>query len=70
LPQGAGKKGFVKVERFTSSENKAAYMYILTPHGIEEKSKVTARFLQRRMAEFDAIKQQIEELRQEVSGEK
>ena len=63
------KKGFVKVERFTSSDNKAAYMYLLTPHGIEEKAKVTTRFLQRKMEEYDTIKQQIEKLKQEVSGE-
>ncbi len=60
------KKGFVKIERFTSSDNKAAYAYLLTPHGIEEKTRVTARFLQRKMAEFDVIKQQIEELKLEV----
>ncbi len=63
------KKGFVKVERFTSSKNKAAYMYKLTPRGIEEKSKVTVHFLKRKMAEYDAIKQQIEELKQEVSAD-
>ncbi len=61
------KKGFVKVERFTSSENKAAYMYILTPNGIEEKSRITVSFLKRKMKEFEEIKQQIEELKQEVS---
>ena len=33
------KKGFVKINRFKSSNNKAVYMYILTPHGIEEKTK-------------------------------
>ena len=63
------KKGFVKVERFTSSENKAAYMYILTPYGIEEKSRLTMRFLKRKIKEFEKIKQQIEELKQEVSDE-
>ena len=64
------KKGFVKVERFTSSENKAAYMYILTPpHGIEEKSRITVSFLQRKMKEFEEIKQQIEELKKEIPGD-
>ena len=29
------KKGFVKIDRFTTSDNKATYMYILTPGGIE-----------------------------------
>ena len=61
------KKGFVKVDRFTSSDNKAAYMYLLTPQGIEEKGTVTARFLKRKMAEFYEIKDQIEKLKQEVS---
>jgi hypothetical protein len=40
--------------------------YLYTPHGIEEKNKVTARFLKRKMIEFDVIKQQIEELKREV----
>ena len=62
------KKGFVKIDCFTSSDNKAAYAYLLTPHGIEEKTRVTARFLQRKMAEFDVIKQQIEELKLEVKS--
>jgi EPS-associated MarR family transcriptional regulator len=61
------KKGFVKVDRFTSSDNKAAYIYLLTPRGIEEKGTVTARFLKRKMAEFNEIKDQIEKLKQEVS---
>lgn len=60
------KKGFVKIDRFTSSDNKAAYIYLLTPRGIEEKARITDRFLQRKMQEYKAIKQQIEELRQEV----
>lgn len=61
------KEGFVKVDRFTSSDNKAAYLYLLTPKGIEEKARVTHGFLKRKMAEFQEIKKQIEELRQEMS---
>jgi len=61
------KKGFVKVDRFTSSDNKAAYMYLLTPKGIEEKARVTHGFFKRKMAEFEEIKKQIEELRHEMS---
>ena len=61
------KKGFVKVDRFTSSDNKAAYMYLLTRKGIEEKARVTHGFLKRKMAEFEEIRKQIEELKQEIS---
>jgi EPS-associated MarR family transcriptional regulator len=60
------KKGIVKIDRFTSSDNKAAYMYILTPHGIEQKAKITARFLKRKMKEYEEIKHEIETLKQEV----
>ena len=60
------KKGFVKIDRFTSSQNKAAYMYLLTPHGIEEKAKITVNFLKRKMNEYKKIKQEIEELKKDV----
>ena len=63
------KKGLVKVDRFTSSDNKAAYMYLLTPRGIDEKAQVTRRFLKRKMAEFEEIRIQIEELKNEISKE-
>ena len=62
------KKGFVKVDRFTSSENKAAYLYLLTPRGIEEKAMVTNSFLKRKMAEFEEIKKQIKDLKLEISN--
>ena len=63
------KKGFVKINRFKSSQNKAAYMYLLTPHGLEEKTKITVRFLRRKIEEFEEIKQQIEEISREVESE-
>ena len=63
------KKGFVKINRFKSSDNKAGYMYLLTPHGIEAKTKITVNFLKRKMNEYEKIKQEIEELKEEVEAE-
>ena len=63
------KKGFVKINRFKSSQNKAAYMYILTPHGLEEKTKITVNFLKRKIQEFDEIKRQIQEIAHEAESE-
>lgn len=68
-PKELVKKGIVKIERLTSSDNKARYMYLLTPHGIEQKTKITASFLRRKMAEYAQLKQEIYELSQEVNGE-
>lgn len=63
------RKGIVKIDRFTSSDNKAAYMYLLTPRGVEEKSKVTVSFLKRKMKEYEEITQEIEFLKQEVGDD-
>jgi EPS-associated MarR family transcriptional regulator len=63
------EKGLVKLGNFTSAEDKRRYAYILTPKGISEKAAITRRFLGRKMEEYDAIKAEIDELRQEINGE-
>ncbi|MGZ8251823.1 MAG: MarR family EPS-associated transcriptional regulator, partial [Methylophilaceae bacterium] len=37
--------GLLKVTNFRNSKRKLAYMYLLTPCGIEEKANITIRFL-------------------------
>ena len=59
-------KGLVKANNFRNNRNKLAYAYLLTPKGIEEKVRLTSRFLKRKMAEYEALKAEIEQLRQEV----
>jgi hypothetical protein len=44
-----------------------AYAYVLTPKGLREKAKITARFLKRKVREYELLKTEIERLRQEVS---
>lgn len=56
-------RGSVKATNFTNSKNRKAYMYLLTPRGIEEKARITARFLKLRMREYELLKREIEELR-------
>jgi EPS-associated MarR family transcriptional regulator len=58
--------GMVKAFNFKNAVNKVAYFYTLTPQGIEEKTKVTHRFLKRKMAEYESILLEIEELRADV----
>ena len=60
------EKGLVKMSNFRRSERKLAYSYVLTPKGIDEKVNVTVRFLQRKMAEYDALSQEIKRLNREV----
>ena len=61
-------RGWVKVNNFKKSDSKAAYAYLLTPSGIEEKAKITVRFLKQRMKDYEQIKQEIAELEAEVNG--
>jgi len=60
------QKGFVKVENFKKSSNKIKYLYCLTPRGIEEKSRMTYHFLERKMREYEHLEREIEQLREEV----
>jgi len=60
------EKGWVKVQNFGRSSNKLGYVYLLTPSGEVQKSVLTALFLKRKLGEYEALKREIEELRQEV----
>lgn len=59
-------KGSLKVNNFRNNDNKLAYAYLLTPHGIEEKARVTVSFLKRKLREYESLQKEIEELRCEV----
>ena len=61
------EKGLIKVQNFKSSKRKLAYAYLLTPAGIAEKAALTQRFLARKMEEYDALKAEIEQLKQEAA---
>jgi EPS-associated MarR family transcriptional regulator len=60
-------KGLVKASNFRNNNNKLAYMYLLTPSGIEEKSAITLSFLKWKMQEYEALQAEIEELRREAA---
>lgn len=61
------EKGLIKVNNFRNSERKRAYLYLLTPRGIEEKAVVTGRFLKRKLDEYESIKRELEELQLEAA---
>jgi EPS-associated MarR family transcriptional regulator len=51
--------GHIKAGNFSKNPNKSVYLYLLTPQGIAEKTKLTAGFLMRKMAEYRALKKEI-----------
>ena len=56
------KQGLIRVERFKNSKNKTAYMYHLTPNGIEAIGKLTFNFLKKKIREYDDLKEEIKTL--------
>lgn len=62
-------KGWVKAGNFSRSPNKKGYAYLLTPKGVEAKTRLTARFLKHKMREYDKLMQEIAELQQEVQAQ-
>ena len=60
------KKGLVKVGNFKKSNNKYGYIYLLTPHGLEEKTRITGQFLKRKIIEYKQLEEEIIRLKKEI----
>lgn len=56
------KKGLIKIKNFKESENKSKYLYLLTPKGVSQKTKLTLNFMKRKLKEYDELKKEAEEL--------
>jgi EPS-associated MarR family transcriptional regulator len=61
-------RGWVKAANFKNSRNKAAYMYLLTPRGLEQKGSLALRFLNIKLREYETLRAEIEQMRQEAQG--
>ena len=67
------EKGLIKLTNFTHNPSKIGYAYLLTPSGIEEKSRLTFTFLKRKTAEYEILKKEISALQlesEEIINEK
>lgn len=64
--QALMEKGWIKVQNFSQSKHKLGYAYLLTPNGVAEKSKLTAKFLKRKVAEYEMLQAEIEALKEEM----
>ena len=67
------EKGLIKLTNFKQNPNKMGYAYLLTPRGIEEKSRLTLFFLKRKVNEYEILKKEINELQlesEEMANEK
>ena len=53
------EKGLIKIENFKKNPKKINYIYVLTPKGITEKTKLTVNFMKRKMKEYDELKAEL-----------
>ena len=60
------EKGLVKLTNFSRNPNKVGYIYLLTPKGIEEKTRLTFAFLKIKMEEYEMLKEEISSLKQDA----
>ena len=61
------EKGLVKLENFRNNPDKRQYAYLLTKTGVEEKARITMAFLKRKVAEYESLRREIEQLRGELN---
>lgn len=62
------KAGQIKLNNFKHSKNKFGYVYLLTPKGIRDKTKVTLRFLEIKKRQYESIKKEIDELQKQMAA--
>ena len=55
------EKGLIKINNFQKNKNKLNYIYILTPEGVYQKTKLTIKFMQKIMYQYDELKKEIDE---------
>jgi len=60
------EKGWVKANNFRANPRKLAYAYLLTPSGVDAKARLTVDFLRRKVAEYEMLKRDIEEMQAEA----
>ena len=52
-------KGLLKIKNFKNNKNKLNYIYLITPRGISEKTRLTINFMKRKMKEYDELKKEL-----------
>ena len=61
-------KGLVKLASFRNNPDKRHYAYLLTPEGMKEKTRITLEFLRYKVAEYEALEKEIEQLRCDLNS--
>ena len=60
------KKGWVKLMSFSHNPNKIGYAYLLTSKRVEEKANLTFKFIRIKMAEYQMLENEVNELKRDI----
>ena len=60
------EKGLIKAGNFRRNDYKLGYLYLLTPEGMKAKLRLTLAYLDRKEAEYEALRREIETMRAEL----
>jgi EPS-associated MarR family transcriptional regulator len=63
------QKGWLKAGNFKNNPDKSVYLYLLTPEGVAQKSKLAIDFLKRKRQEYRQLKHEIDNLSEELHDE-
>ena len=64
------EKGMVKINNFSNSKKKLNYIYILTPKGIQEKTRLTINFMKQKMNEYEDLKKELNKTKKNENTER
>lgn len=64
--QSLKQKGLVKINNFKKNPKKINYLYILTPAGVAEKTKLTVLFMKKKMKEYDELEKELKNERRKL----
>ena len=53
------EKGLIKIGNFSKNSQKLNYIYLLTPKGISNKTRLTINFMKRKMKEYEELKKEL-----------
>ena len=59
------QKGLIKIKNFKKNPNKFNYIYMLTPKGISEKTRLTINFMKIKMREYEELKVELKKNEQD-----
>lgn len=54
------KRGLIKIKNFKNNPDKVGYLYILTPKGIAEKTRLTLNFMKTKIKEYEELKKELD----------